>query len=190
MARPTFTAIDFETANHAADSACAVGLVRVERGAIVERCFRLIRPPTRKFVFTYVHGLRWRDVATAPSFAEVWREVSGLCEGVDFLAAHNAAFDRGVLESSCARARLAAPAARFECTIALARRRWGVRRAGLAAVASYLGIPLLHHQALSDAEACARIVLRSYEPAVSRSSRGDESPCLSSLHGAGRRTLG
>ena len=163
MTQPTFTAIDFETANYAADSACAVGLVRVEAGAIVERRFRLIRPPTREFVFTDVHGLRWRDVATAPSFADVWREVSELCEGVDFLAAHNASFDRGVLDASCARARLAAPTARFECTVRLARRRWGLERARLDLVARRLGIPLRHHHALSDAEACARIVLCAHE---------------------------
>jgi DNA polymerase III subunit epsilon len=36
-ALPTFTAIDFETANYFRDIACAVGLVRVERGRVVRR---------------------------------------------------------------------------------------------------------------------------------------------------------
>ena len=44
---PDFVAIDFETANTSADSACSVGLVKVVSGAIVETAVHLIRPPTR-----------------------------------------------------------------------------------------------------------------------------------------------
>ena len=40
----TFTAIDFETASCDRDSACAIGLVRVEAGRVVRREYRLIRP--------------------------------------------------------------------------------------------------------------------------------------------------
>jgi DNA polymerase III epsilon subunit-like protein len=56
---PTFVAIDFETADYKPDSACAVGLVRVENHQIVERAYTLIRPPRKKFVFTYYHGISW-----------------------------------------------------------------------------------------------------------------------------------
>lgn len=41
----------------------------------------------------------------------------------------------------------------------LARRTWGLRPAKLPDVCRHLGIGLRHHDALSDAEACARIVL-------------------------------
>jgi DNA polymerase III epsilon subunit-like protein len=40
----TFAAIDFETADHGPDSACAVGLVRVSGATIVKRKYYLIRP--------------------------------------------------------------------------------------------------------------------------------------------------
>ena len=53
----TFTAIDFETANYSRDSACAVGVVVVTRRRIVERKRILIRPPSREFTFTWLHGL-------------------------------------------------------------------------------------------------------------------------------------
>ena len=158
----TFTAIDFETANSSPASACAVGLVRVERGAVVARVHRLIRPPTRTFAFTYLHGIGWRDVAKAETFAVVWREVRHLCEGVDFLAAHNASFDARVLRACCAEARLAPPRGRFECTVGLARRAFGIYPTRLDVVAARLGIPLRHHDALSDAEACAEIVRRAF----------------------------
>jgi len=52
-----FVAIDFETADHGADSACAVGLVRVRDGRIAEQVTQLIRPPRQQFAFTWVHGI-------------------------------------------------------------------------------------------------------------------------------------
>ena len=56
-----FVAIDFETADYGADSACAVGLVRVEDRQIVHREVVLIRPPRRYIHFSYIHGItcRW-----------------------------------------------------------------------------------------------------------------------------------
>ena len=58
----TFVAIDFETADHGPDSACAVGLVRVSGNRIVKRKYYLIRPTRRSFFFTPVHGItRLRD---------------------------------------------------------------------------------------------------------------------------------
>ncbi len=43
MHPPTFVAIDFETADYGRDSACALALVRVEAGVIVQRAFSYIR---------------------------------------------------------------------------------------------------------------------------------------------------
>ncbi|MGK2951923.1 MAG: hypothetical protein ACSLEZ_06010, partial [Thiobacillus sp.] len=63
-----FAAIDFETANNARDSACAVGVVIVEHGRIVDRLYALIRPPSRQFLFTHIHGLSWHDVKDAQPF--------------------------------------------------------------------------------------------------------------------------
>jgi len=45
MNYPDFTAIDFETGSGYRNSVCQVGLVRVERGVIVETYSSLIRPP-------------------------------------------------------------------------------------------------------------------------------------------------
>jgi DNA polymerase-3 subunit epsilon len=159
-----FVAIDFETADYPADSACAVGLVRVEARRVVARVRRLIRPPRPSFAFTDIHGLRWEDVRLAPSFRDVWRDVRPLLDGAAFLAAHNASFDSRVLRSCCEASRLQPPDVGFLCTVALARRTWGIYPTKLPDVCRWLGIPLRHHDALSDAEACARIVMASREP--------------------------
>ena len=111
----TFVAIDFETADHGRDSACAVGLARVERGRVVRCESHLIRPPRRQFAFTHVHGITWPMVARQPNFAELWPTLAGRLEGASFLAAHNAPFDRSVLLACCALAGLEPPALTFVC---------------------------------------------------------------------------
>jgi DNA polymerase-3 subunit epsilon len=158
---PSFVALDFETANHNADSACAVGLVRVQDGEVVGRDVWLIRPPSPRFVFTYIHGITWTDVAAAPTFGELWPELKARLKGVRFIAAHNAAFDRGVLRACCRTYGIPAPSRPFVCTVQLARRTWGVFPTRLPDVCRHLGIELNHHEALSDAHACAQIVLRA-----------------------------
>lgn len=159
--RPSFTAIDFETANRYSNSACAIGLVRVHRGRIIRRAYHLIRPPFRMFQFTYLHGIDWTMVRDAPTLAELWPVIAPYFEGVDFLAAHNASFDRKVLQSACAWHGIPMPPLAFECTVRVARAVWGLRPTTLRHVADFLGLRLRHHHAGSDAEACARIVLRA-----------------------------
>ena len=154
-----FVAIDFETANYSADSACAIGLVKVAGGEIVETAVHFIRPPSRRFVFTYIHGLTWDHVAEADDFGTLWPKLTPLLEGAKFIAAHNASFDRGVLNACCARHGLAAPAAPFRCTVQISRRMWNIYPTKLSNVCRELGIALNHHEALSDAMACAQIVL-------------------------------
>lgn len=154
-----FAAIDFETANNARDSACALAMVIVERGRVVERLYELIRPPSREFLFTHIHGLSWHDVKAAQRFDTVWAEMARALAGVEFLAAHNAPFDKGVLGACCESYGLAAPAQPFVCTVRLARVQWDIRPTKLPDVCNYLGINLRHHQADSDAEACAQIVI-------------------------------
>ncbi len=156
---PSFVALDFETANRERDSACALALVRVEEGRVTQRVSRLIRPPTRVFEFTYLHGIDWRRVSGEPTFAELWPSLLPVFAGVDFIAAHNAGFDRGVLAACSARAGFPDLALPFECTMKLARATWSLYPTTLKHVADFLGVPLQNHDAASDAEACARIVL-------------------------------
>ena len=158
-APPCFVAIDFETADRGPDSACAVALIRVVGEEIVERSHWLIRPPRRMFLFSHLHGITWAHVANQPTFGELWPSIAEKLRGVDYLAAHNASFDRSVLRACCEQARLPFPDLHFECTVRLARAAWGLYPTKLPDVCRHLKLALKHHDALSDAEACARIVL-------------------------------
>lgn len=159
----TFVAIDFETADRWRDSACAVALVRVEGGKIVAKRCSLIRPPRREFEFTHIHGITWAMVAKEPNFGEIWPLMEPIIEGATFLAAHNASFDRSVLHACCKSAGLEPPPLPFRCTVALARSQWGLHPTKLPNVCHHLGIHLEHHDPVSDATACACIVLAARE---------------------------
>ena len=152
-------AIDFETANHDPGSACAVAVAVIDNAKIGTTRHWLIRPPTPEFVFTYIHGIGWHDVADEPEFGTVWDEMQPLIDGAAFLLAHNAPFDQNVLQSCCRNARRRAPAIPFLCTVRLAREIWDIYPTKLPDVCRRLRIPLKHHDALSDAYACASIAL-------------------------------
>ena len=169
-AKASFVAIDFETADPGADSACAVGLVKVVDNRIVDQAKWLIRPPRRPpynwFPFTRIHRITWDMVAEQPSFAGRWPDFAAFIGDADCLVAHNARFDRGVLHACCTAAGLPRPAQRFACTVALARSAWNLRPTRLPDCCRYLGIRLDHHDPLSDALACAQIAIAAAEDGV------------------------
>jgi DNA polymerase III subunit epsilon len=152
-----FAAIDFETADCERDSACSVAIVKVVGEEIVSRWVRLIRPPRKQFVFTYLHGIGWKDVENQPTFGELWPEFEGQISNVQFLVAHNAGFDKAVMTTCCTMAGIKPPRLPFHCTMQAARMTWGLYPTKLPNVCRFLNIPLEHHKAESDAEACALI---------------------------------
>ncbi len=158
---PSFLAIDFETANYYRDSACAVGLVLVQNNKIISKESFLIKPPSNWFVFTDLHGITWNDVKDKPTFKELWPTIKKYFRGIDFITAHNASFDRSVLNKCCDRYGLKPPAKPFLCTMQISRSFWGFEYYGLSDVCDYLKIPLNHHEALSDAVACAKIMIKT-----------------------------
>lgn len=152
-------AIDFETANHDPGSACAVAVALIENRAISAVRHWLIRPPSAEFVFTYIHGIAWRDVASQPEFGAVWDEMLPMVQDADYFVAHNAPFDRNVLTHCCRNAGRAIPRIPFLCTVRIARDAWGIYPTKLPDVCRKLRIPLKHHDAESDATACAKIAV-------------------------------
>lgn len=152
---PTFTAIDFETAQPKRWSICQVGLVRVEAGVITRELNLLVRPPENLYSsFNIgVHGITERDTLSAPEFDQVWPEIRGFIEG-QTVVAHNMAFDGSCLKQALDFYGLAQPCFEKQCTLKLLKKR-------LNLLCEEFGIPLDHHDALSDARACAALYLRA-----------------------------
>ena len=161
MKTPTFVALDFETADNGRDSACAVGIVKVRGTRIVHEAAYLIRPPRQTFYFSHLHGITWEHVAKEPCFRSVWLKIRPILSDAEFLVAHNASFDSSVLELCCEAARIRPPELGFHCTMRLARQTWGIYPTRLPDVCRSLNLPLDHHDPLSDARACAKIIIEA-----------------------------
>lgn len=158
---PSFTAIDFETANYQRNSACQLGIVVVESGRIIHSQSWLIKPPSPLFNFTYLHGIDYSMVKSQPTFGELWCNVKPYIEN-RILAAHNAAFDISVLVATLNHYGLAIPEFKVLDSLAIARRVWPeLPNHKLDTVARKICCDLRHHDALSDAIACAQIILQA-----------------------------
>jgi DNA polymerase-3 subunit epsilon len=107
-----------------------------------------------------VHGMTWDDLRDAPAWDDVWPGVAKMLDGAAFVVAHNAAFDRGVLAACNAFAGIETPAMVWRCSKEAAWRHNGKRTGGkLSDMCAEFGIELNHHDPLSDAMACGRLMI-------------------------------
>ena len=151
----SFTAIDFETAQLNPNSICQVGLVRVENGKIVKQVNRLVRPPDNSYFYKNidVHDIKPEDTEDAPTFDVVWHEDLKHFIEDEIVVAHSVGFDVNCLRHTLAYYDEIQPHFEERCTLKIYRR-------GLAYVSKKYRISLNHHDALSDAHACAQLYLR------------------------------
>ena len=160
-----FTAIDFETANGKRNSACSLGLVRVENGEIVESRDWLISPPEMYFhpINISIHGITEEDVMNEPSFNYIWDEVEDYMHG-EMVIAHNASFDISVLRACLSTYGIPFPEFDYMCTVQISRNVWpSMVNHKLNTLADRFDISLKHHDALEDTLACAKIALLACE---------------------------
>lgn len=158
--------LDFETTGlspERGDRITEVGLVRVERGRIVDRFESLanagVRVPAHITAFT---GITQAMVDSAPHAADVMRRA------VDFIGeapvvAHNAAFDRRFFLQECRHGGIGVLSQPFLCTLRLARRVYPELRSHcLAELVRVLQLRSSGraHRAAADAEVTAQLMLR------------------------------
>jgi DNA polymerase-3 subunit epsilon len=156
-----FTAIDFETAT--GHHPCSVGIVTVENGIIVDEFVSLIKPPNNEYnPFTIrVHGIYPKDTLNAKSFFQVYPEIEKRLKN-KVVVAHNESFDRNVLMKSMLLNGLNYDdlniAPKWECTVKIYKAK-GLKPTKLSDCCREMKIHLNHHEALSDARACAKLYM-------------------------------
>lgn len=158
-----FVAIDFETANRKASSACSLGLAVVSNGQIVDNPSWLIRPNPLYFEFwnTKIHGIDTEMVRDQPTFRDLWSEIYVYLEN-KILVAHSASFDIKVLYSALEQSYITAPPYEYACSLKVSRKVWPyLSRHGLDNVARFLNFDFNHHDAKEDAYASAIIMLEA-----------------------------
>lgn len=155
-----FVVIDFETANQYRTSACSLGIVCIKDNQVAFSKSWLIRPEPFFFnaINIQIHGITKHAVQDAPTFAEIWPELRPLIEN-QLIVAHNASFDISVLRKSLEHYGITCPDFQILCTYRLAQNAFpNLAYYRLDIISSLLDIPLTHHEALSDAHACAAIL--------------------------------
>jgi DNA polymerase-3 subunit epsilon len=145
-----FTAFDIETATNHPASICQIGIVLVKNNQIVEEQSYLIQPPDNKYNArnSCIHGIDSLQTNNKPFFPVIWANIKDLFTG-QLLVAHNASFDLNILNSALDFYSIRRPFLTCDCTFKMS----GLN---LKALAASLNISMTkHHDALSDAKACA-----------------------------------
>lgn len=158
-----FVAMDFETANHDASSACALGVVCVRGLSVVNSEYYLIKPPTDNFEIynTNVHGITYDDVKNCNDFTSLYDNLMGYILNSRYVISHNASFDMNVLRGCIDFYDLEQPEFIYLDSIDVTAPMRDCKNS-LAACAVFFDIKVeQHHNALSDAMACAEIVVSS-----------------------------
>lgn len=150
----SFTAIDFETAQPKQHSICQVGIVRVEHGIVVASYDQLVYPPDNFYWdrFSDIHGITPYDTRLAPIFPDIWDDIKHFLDG-QHVVAHNGAFDFSVLAKTLDFYGMKGVPYTQHCTYKIYKKKLNV-------LCSEHGIALNHHDALSDANACAELFKR------------------------------
>ena len=158
----SFTAIDFETAQGKRWSICQVGIVRVENGIITETVNKLVCPPDNFYFYknTEIHGIDARHTRNSPSFPKVWNEIKHLIQEKTVVA-HNGAFDFSCLKQTIDYYGMEHPKYNQTCT-------YKIYGEDLATLCRKHKIKLNHHDALSDALACAKLYLMHLENSLKK----------------------
>ncbi len=109
-----------------------------------------------------VHQITENDTADVPFFDKVYPEIKKRLSGRTIVA-HNESFDRGILQKTMADFGIDYSdlniANRWECTMKIYRAK-GYKPYKLNACCKINGIELNHHDALSDARACAMLYIK------------------------------
>ena len=154
--------IDFETANDDPSSACQVGYVIIKKNKIYKIGSFYIKPKTNDFKYTYMHGITASMVKNKLDFHKVWPKIQKEFKGIDYFAAHNAPFDKRVLDNCLNKFKFKKNLIKFICTLQISQIYWkkgiDVNNHQLSTIAKKIKFNLNHHEAESDAIACAKII--------------------------------
>jgi len=159
-----FVAIDFETADPT--HPCSLGIAVVEDSKITLVKQWLIKPACYPYFHFYsqkIHGIKKEDVEFQPEFDGLWPQIKPYIEN-QIIVAHNAHFDVGILRKTLIHYKIPIPRFTSFCSYTTARIAWkDSKKASLDFLCEQEGIEFEHHNADSDAYACAKLFLRELE---------------------------
>lgn len=156
-----FVAIDIETAASTWDSICALSLVRVRDGAIVDRFYTLVNPECDFAPMNvHIHGITADMVSDAPTLPAIYDAIISFI-GSDILVSHNMVFDGNSLFKGFEKYGLPIPPVTTFCTLACSRvLTLDLTNHKLPTLCKHYDITINHHHhADDDAQACAELMI-------------------------------
>lgn len=158
-----FIAIDFETANFKRQSVCSVGIAVVENFKVVKTVNKLIKPTPNYYerINMSIHGIKPEMTENVSTFNELWPEIKTYIEN-KHIVAHNASFDFSALRYVLDSYEIEYPKLNYYCSMQISKKIYpGLVNYQLPTVCKHLQIENLnHHEATSDAIACANILIQ------------------------------
>ena len=161
----SFVVVDLETTglDKTNDTIVEIGAVKVEKGVITDRFSELINPgipiPSQA---SAVNNITDKMVKHSPHLSEVLPRFLTFT-GDNILVAHNAGFDSAFIFNACRKLHLESPSLYFD-TMRLTVYWPNLPNRKLATFLTAAGIQNDNaHRALSDAEATAKLVMKSFE---------------------------
>ena len=155
-----YVCFDVETPNLRNNRMSAIGICIVEGGKTIDRFYSVVNPDVEFDAFNVcLTGITPEMAERSPNFTQLWKTVSPLLQS-GLLAAHNAQFDMSVLAKCLSAYGIDCPkTTQYLCTCRMSKAAAPfLPDHRLDTVCHALHIPLEHHNALSDANACAEIL--------------------------------
>ncbi len=158
-----FISMDFETASFERHSAVSLGIVIVRDSKIVDELYTLIKPETtfnQKNI--EINGINEEDVMDSPKFPQIWELIKNFYDETKLVVAHNASFDNSVLNKTLSYYGITKPNYLSLDTVKTTKKLYpDMENYKLDTVCKNMGIKLNnHHNALDDAEAAAKIIIK------------------------------
>lgn len=163
----TLTFFDTEFPNRKMGSICSIGLIVVKNGEIQAKEYYLVNPEDMFDPFCFhIHHITQDMVKDQPPFPVIWEKIkqyftNGIVIGHNLVSA-----DLFVLNKCLDRYGINKPDISYMDTLLLSRQylapRYGVN-CKLGSLSEFFHIPLNHHNAFSDAEACLSIFMKNLE---------------------------
>jgi len=160
-----FTCIDVETANPNLSSICQIGIAKFKDGALVSQWESLVNPNDYFDEMNIaVHAITPKMVKAAPTLPDLHKTILGQIN--HSITVSHTSFDRSAVTQACQKHGLEPPNTTWLDTARVVRRAWpqfSKKGYGLANITEHLGISFAHHNALQDAVACGKVLLRAVE---------------------------
>jgi len=160
-----FSVIDVETANPDFSSICQIGIAEFENGVLIDSWETLVNPEDYFDSHnTSIHGITDRMVKDAPCFPQILSEIEQRVNGK--ILFHHMPFDKLAVNRVCYKYNLECLSPIWIDSAKVVRRTWKEfcnSGYGLKNITRHLGITFNHHNALEDAIATGKVLLKAFD---------------------------